>query len=623
MEKMISRGVVLFLAAALATPAVSIDMSYRYDDDVRGITSHPLVPHREQLIRRERERRLKNPEGNAEIWKEDVPRPHRYSRHLDGQARTIGALYQGYGTHYVDVWVGTPTAQRQTVIVDTGSGVTAFPCSKCDDCGESYHTDGYFMESESDTFETVDCDSCMRGHCSSWNNQKVCRISMSYQEGSSWAAYEARDWAYVGGPHDEPLETGISITQSEKEENLGDDPFHASAFAFRLDFGCQTSLTGLFKTQLADGIMGMDNGETSFWKQMKSSGSIDSNNFSLCFAKQTIALRDGTMAGTLTMGGVDTRLHETPMVYASNTRTTGFYAVKLRKIYLREGGGESAKSEDLTKVRPIDIDDDSLNYGGVIVDSGTTDTYFTSKLAAPFKQAWKEIVGTDYTHSKVALTNEQLLALPTILFQLEADSASSVADPSSVTGLSADVDPSNPTDVLIALPATHYMEYNEQEGKYTARFYIEESSGSVLGANTMMGHDVHFDIDGHRIGFAESQCDFFKLSGLDPTGYGGLNDMDSDDGQCSWWCIFLIIIGLIGAAICGCLCWKRFGDQRDKVPASEEDADDNLDYPEEEDSRFVHDEDMGEAYDGDTHDGRTQSTEGIGYSDDPNPPRMS
>eukprot|EP00957_Ditylum_brightwellii_P174034 13250448-Ditylum_brightwellii.AAC.1 len=97
--------------------------------------------------------------------------------------------------------------QRQTVIVDTGSGVTAFPCSECRDCGESYHTDGYFIEASSDSFEQLSCNDCERGRCSTWNNQQVCRISMSYQEGSSWSAYEGRDWAYVGGPHDEPLES--------------------------------------------------------------------------------------------------------------------------------------------------------------------------------------------------------------------------------------------------------------------------------------------------------------------------------------------------------------------------------------------------------------------------------
>lgn len=40
-------------------------------------------------------------------------------------------LSQGYGTHFASLWVGTPTPQRKTVIVDTGSHYTAFPCTVC------------------------------------------------------------------------------------------------------------------------------------------------------------------------------------------------------------------------------------------------------------------------------------------------------------------------------------------------------------------------------------------------------------------------------------------------------------------------------------------------------------
>ena len=33
-------------------------------------------------------------------------------------------LSQGYGTHYANAWVGSPTPQRKTLIVDTGSHYT-------------------------------------------------------------------------------------------------------------------------------------------------------------------------------------------------------------------------------------------------------------------------------------------------------------------------------------------------------------------------------------------------------------------------------------------------------------------------------------------------------------------
>jgi hypothetical protein len=47
-------------------------------------------------------------------------------------------LSQGYGTHYANLWVGSPIPQRQSVIVDTGSHFTAFPCVGCVKCGAEH-----------------------------------------------------------------------------------------------------------------------------------------------------------------------------------------------------------------------------------------------------------------------------------------------------------------------------------------------------------------------------------------------------------------------------------------------------------------------------------------------------
>jgi len=46
---------------------------------------------------------------------------------------------------------------------------------------------------------------------------------------------------------------------------------------------------------------------------------------------------------------------------------------------------------------------------------------------------------------------------------------------------------------------------------------MTEYSGSVLGANTIRGHDVYFDIpENGRIGFAPSECDYEEFLGIDP-----------------------------------------------------------------------------------------------------------
>jgi hypothetical protein len=54
-------------------------------------------------------------------------------RLLDNEPE-ISPLFEGMGTHYSFIWVGTPP-QRVSVIVDTGSHHTAFPCVGCK-CGK-------------------------------------------------------------------------------------------------------------------------------------------------------------------------------------------------------------------------------------------------------------------------------------------------------------------------------------------------------------------------------------------------------------------------------------------------------------------------------------------------------
>jgi hypothetical protein len=434
----------------------------------------PLIPHHVQRARRGL--------TDGPLGDDDATAPRRRQ-----EAQQVGALYHGYGTHYIDLWCGT-SPQRQTVIVDTGSGVTAFPCSGCADCGAPlYHIDTYFQESDSSSFEKVGCDQCSaRGRCTSDNE---CRVGMSYQEGSSWNAYEAKDLCYVGGFHNVPLTQDDGGTEDI-------DPGHASAFRFPLQFGCQTKITGLFKTQLADGIMGMENADSAFWAQMYKAKKIENQAFSLCFSRPEFADRDGTEAGAMTLGGTDKRLHETPMVYSSNAGTTtgrGFFSIHIRAVHMRRGGGGG--SDNPGDVVNLNQSEANLNMGGVIVDSGTTDTYFISHIRSAFRDTFKEMSGRAYNNEKVRLSPEELEALPTILFQINGDetankqvAAENGGDPNKIAGLAGDIDPEHPYDVILAMPPSHYME--GENGVYVNRFYDTEASGSVLGANSMMGNDI-------------------------------------------------------------------------------------------------------------------------------------
>ena len=199
----------------------------------KGIISFPLI-HRDQVIaRRRRELRLEkirlvqeeqkvthadgnnssstNTTGaaaeNSKVKKlEEEISSAATSEEEGGEddwPQVITPLFQGMGTHFVDLYIGTPIPQRQTLIVDTGSGIVAFPCKPCNDCGKSYHTDGAFDPDNSTTFDAMDCEKCQLGTCKHLEEFDYCGMSMGYAEGSSWHAYESSDFVYAGTSHSE------------------------------------------------------------------------------------------------------------------------------------------------------------------------------------------------------------------------------------------------------------------------------------------------------------------------------------------------------------------------------------------------------------------------------------
>ena len=424
-----------------------------------------------------------------------------------------------YGTHYVTLWVGTPTPQRKTLIVDTGSHHTAFPCKGCYRCGERHHTDKYFDPDASKSFRPLSCRECLWGaSCEavkilgegseeegaiadesspkeSQEQEFGCVFQQAYTEGSSWKAFQVQDTVFVGG----------------KDVFSAADPI-AQRYSVDFTFGCQTFSSGLFVSQLADGIMGLSQHDATLPRAMYNQGKLRSRMFGLCFRTEMVVSKKGISAGVLTLGGIDRRLGSTPMVYAKNLARTGWFTVYVKRLYLRPGGGQSAKVEGDTKtIIPITADLYSINSGkGVIIDSGTTDTYLHKSLAKPFNDAWKSITGKPYSNSPMKLTRQQVAELPTILVQLMPYSSGfdeNLGSPDDVIGLvGTKLDENSPNDILIAVPATHYMEYSPSKDVYTSRFYFTESRGGVLGANSLQGHDVVFDWDYGRIGFAESTC---------------------------------------------------------------------------------------------------------------------
>lgn len=76
-------------------------------------------------------------------------------------------------------------------------------------------------------------------------------------------------------------------------------------------------------------------------------------------------------------------------------------------------------------------------------------------------------------------------------------------DPFSVVGMAGDLDPAHPYDVIVAVPASHYMAYNPVTGYYRSHINFASTENSYVGSNLMYGHDMMFDFERNRIGIAE------------------------------------------------------------------------------------------------------------------------
>jgi len=332
--------------------------------------------------------------------------------------------------------------------------------------------------------------------------------------------------------------TNTNATDVTAEVEVVQEAKSANKFSFELSFGCQYRITGLFRTQLADGIMGMELGEDSFWMQMYDANVIQSKMFALCFTKSSGEPKpSGSLAGAMTMGGSDIRLHKSKMVYAQNVDTEGWYTVYVKGIYLQRKQSDAIRGtdeehDDLSKdgnrtllesnTIKLDLDIDKVNREGVIIDSGTTDTYLPSFINQYFEDAFEEIYGYTLYDTIHSFNPDEILFedLPTIIVQLQRAKAIFDHDDDAYDEnheyesklLVGELDETSTDDVIIEIPPNHYLSYNEKRKKLQSRIHIDDEDGfGLLGANAMFNYDILFDMDNSRIGFAKSDCNHAEI----------------------------------------------------------------------------------------------------------------
>jgi len=246
-------------------------------------------------------------------------------------------------------------------------------------------------------------------------------------------------------------------------------------------FGCQLTESGLFRTQYADGIMGMTMDPYSIISAFHDNGSIRRKSFSMCLDRND---------GILSLGGhLSENHHVGPMQFTNLIPGTSLYSVVVQSIYLNNEEIKNGVS--------------GFNTGrGTIIDSGTTDTYLPKDLGYAFWKAWLRVTGMNYSNTRQEFTYSEFQTLPDITIVMQGG-ARWVLRPEYY------FEPAEPFQSnLRTNPSQAKAATTKWTGKrgFTNRVYFDEPTGAILGSNSMMGHDIVFDVDLMRIGFATADC---------------------------------------------------------------------------------------------------------------------
>ncbi|PHJ21645.1 eukaryotic aspartyl protease superfamily protein [Cystoisospora suis] len=360
---------------------------------------------------REKRPTLVSPGTSRSKQQQRQPSKVNLPRHMQETMRplrtyTFGNIHQT-AYYFADVILGTPAVQRQSLILDTGSSVLAFPCTSCKSCGR--HMDPPFDCSSSSTCKSLSCSSTCT-HCDA--KQKRCAYRVSYMEGSSLQGFWHQDQFRLLLPPETTTRHGQTfydiknqMVQAQRAQSHS-APSRLLTAPITANFGCHVQETELFVDQKASGIWGLEiwsqfGPETYMTRTLLSSEKSGSSSklpdgatsFSLCLAEH---------GGAFSIGDANGDLHTSDMVVSNFIPHQESYSVFLSGIVVGEKEinlGATGSNPGSSNV-PQTLRGNALSSSPpredrpaaprhtphpgtkfeVLLDSGTTMSYFPTRL---------------------------------------------------------------------------------------------------------------------------------------------------------------------------------------------------------------------------------------------------
>ena len=380
--------------------------------------------------------------------------------------------------YYANLYLGKKGI-KQSYILDTGSSITTSPCELCKECGK--HKNKYFKINNENIIK-CNSDKCnmVKNNC----NNDLCSFQIYYAEGSSLK--------------------GIYINEIVR---FGDN-FNNTNYYF-IPIGCTTKETHLFKTRLADGIMGLSNSNINFVSLLKDNGIIKNNIFSLCLAQN---------GGYFSIDEIQYKYHLSSKINYFKIPNSEFYDLEISNITI------------LNEVITVNTK--------AIIDSGTTYTYFPSFYGNKITNKINEICNNEKNKNKCGKYKELS----------NYGSCYSFNNKKEIIYALDNIFPNitfiiNGNIKYIWRPYDYYFNISNT----ICLGFTEMGNRFILGSTWMRGHDIIFNRENFTIGFVEADCN----KGINYN----IKDLDDkiNEDNCYGICIrnfgllyfFLFILGIL------------------------------------------------------------------------------